>query len=309
MVSGPCSHSRKLLEHLGKSVRRVIPSTLPPRYQFMDTGRLIEVYSPSCKHDCDALIVLDTGTWNQLADVAGFVRESPAEKVVIDHHRTQDDLGATRFVDATAAATGQLAYEIIGALDVPLTPTMARNLFVAIVWDTGWFRHPNTTPAIFALGERLVAAGANPTAINEQLYEQKTPENLKLLATALGRLTMACKGRIAYLEVRFADYAATGAIPLDTEDLISYPRSIAGVEVALVFIEQKDASVKVSFRSKRADVSKLAEQFGGGGHRLAAGAKVPGPFDAARERVLAAVVAAIKMTNDVIPNDEGIPNA
>jgi phosphoesterase RecJ-like protein len=281
------------LEYAGKQVRRVIPSKLPPRYEFMDPARTIEVFTPPGVHDCDALVVLDTGTWNRLADVAEFVRASPAEKAVIDHHRTQDDLGATAFVDATAAATGQLVYEIIAALDVPLTPTMARNLFAAIVWDTGWFKHPNTTPAIFALGKRLVAAGADPTAINEELYERKSAANLKLLAVALGRLTMRAGGRVAYLEVRFADYAATGAIPLDTEDLINYPRSIAGVEVALVFMEQQDGSVKVSFRSKRADVSKLAETFGGGGHKLAAGATIAGPLDAARERVLAAAIGSL----------------
>ena len=81
------------LERLGKNVRRVIPSRLPPRYEFMDPGRSIEEFAPSSDYDCDALIVLDTGTWNQLADVAAFVRESRAEKVVVDHHRTQDDLG------------------------------------------------------------------------------------------------------------------------------------------------------------------------------------------------------------------------
>jgi phosphoesterase RecJ-like protein len=277
------------LERLGKHVRRVIPSRLPPRYEFLDPGRKIEVFAPPGTHDCDALVVLDTGTWNQLEGVAEFVRVSPAEKVVIDHHRTQDDLGATAFVDVSAAATGQLAYEIIAALGVPLTPTMARNLFVAIVWDTGWFKHPNTSPDTHELAARLVAAGANSTAINEELYERNSPERLRLLGVALSRLTIGAGGRVAHLEVRFADYAATGAIPLDTEDLINHPRSIAGVEVALVFIEQKGGSVKVSFRSKRADVSKLAEQFGGGGHKLAAGATVPGPLDAARERVLTAV--------------------
>ena len=103
--------------------------------------------------------------------------------------------------------------------------------------------------------------------------------------------TTRAGGRVAFSFVRFADYAETGAIPLDTEDLINFPRSIAGVEVALMFMEQRDGTIKVSFRSRRADVGRLAEQFGGGGHRLAAGATLPGPMDAARERVLAAVVA------------------
>ena len=103
----------------------------------------------------------------------------------------------------------------------------------------------------------------------------------------LDRLETRAGGKIAFSYVRFADYAETGAIPLDTEDLVNYPRSIAGVEVGLMFMEQRDGSVKASFRSRKADVARLAEQFGGGGHRLASGATVPGPLDVARERVLA----------------------
>jgi bifunctional oligoribonuclease and PAP phosphatase NrnA len=286
------------LERLDKQVRRVIPSPLPPRYEFLDPEHKIEVFTAPSKHDCDALIVLDTGTWNQLADVAGYVRESPADKLVIDHHRTQDDLGATRFVDVTAEATGRLAYDAICALDVSVTATMARDLFTAIVWDTGWFRHPNVTPATFVLAEKLVAAGAVPTAVYEDLYERTSLGRLRLTGRALDRITTVFGGRVAYMEVQFADYAEVGAIPFDTEDLINYPRSLIGVEVAMLFIEQRDGSIKVSFRSKQADVSRIAEQFGGGGHRLAAGAKVPGPIDMARERVLAAVGDAINNQND-----------
>jgi phosphoesterase RecJ-like protein len=282
------------LEFLGKQVRRVLPSRLPPRYEFMDSARTIEVFEPPGVHDCDALMVLDTGTWNQLADVAHYVRDSRAEKFVIDHHRTQDDLGATRIVDVSAAATGQMACEAIAALGVKLTPAMAQNLFVALAWDTGWFRHPNASEAIYAKAGRLVGVGANPTIIHEELYDRKTLEALKLQGRVLERVETRAGGRVAFSFVQFSDYAETGAIPLDTEDLINFPRSISGVEVALMLMEQRDGTIKVSFRSRRADVGRLAEQFGGGGHRLAAGATLPGPMESARDRVLAAVVAAIQ---------------
>jgi phosphoesterase RecJ-like protein len=283
------------LESLGKQVRRVIASPMPPRYTFLDPAKSIEVFSPPGEQNCDALIVLDTGTWNQLADMAAFVRASPAEKVVIDHHRTQDDLGAQGFVDITAEATGRLAHEVIAALGVPLTPTMARNLFAAVATDTGWFRHPNATAETFDLAGRLVAGGAAPTPLHEDLYERNSLEGLRLRGRVLDRLASRADGRVAFSWVQFTDYPETGAMPLDTEDLVNYPRSIAGVEVGMVFIEQRDGSVKVSFRSKRVDVSRLAEQFNGGGHRLASGATVPGPLDAARERVLAAAIAAVEL--------------
>ena len=154
------------LEALGKDVRMVIASTYPPRYAFLDPDRSIRnIEGPGQEyHDVEAVVVLDTGTWNQLGSFGPFLQGLPVAKAVIDHHLTQDDLGALRLVDTTAEATGRLAHEAIGALGVPLSPGMASNLFVAVAMDTGWFRHSNTTPATFALASELVAAGARVLA-------------------------------------------------------------------------------------------------------------------------------------------------
>jgi phosphoesterase RecJ-like protein len=160
--------------------------------------------------------------------------------------------------------------------------------------DTGWFRHASTSPATFALAGRLVAAGAPPTSTYEELFERNSLPRLLLTGRVLERLSTRAGGRVVYSEVHLTDYVETGAVPLDTEDLVNYPRSVEGCEVGLLFIEQADGGVKVSFRSRRADVAKLAEQFGGGGHRLASGATLPGPAADARDRVLAAAVRALE---------------
>ena len=210
-------------------------------------------------------------------------------KAVIDHHRTQDDLGGLRFVDIQAEAAGRLAYEATKALGVPITPEAAQALFIALATDTGWFRHSSTAPRTFALAEELVAAGANPTAAYDALYEQSTLARFRLLGRALERMQAILGGRIVYTEVLQQDYEDTGAIPPDTEDLINFARGVTGVEIALVFIEQRDGTTKVSFRGKEPhDVSKLAEQFQGGGHKLAAGATVMKPLAEARATVLSA---------------------
>ncbi|MFO0807251.1 MAG: bifunctional oligoribonuclease/PAP phosphatase NrnA [Gemmataceae bacterium] len=283
------------LEAKGKVARRVIASPLPPRYDFIDPNKSIDVFSPpgDCYSDCDAIIVIDTGTWNQLAGMASFVRTSSAEKFVIDHHATQDDLGGQRIVDTSAEAAGRLAYEAVTALGVPLTSTMANCVFLGLAMDTGWFRHPSVSAKTFELAGRLVAAGAQPTSLFDDLYERNSLARLHLTGLALERLRTNADGRIAYTEIRWADYSATGAAPLDTEDLVNYPRSVAGVEVGLLFIEQRDTAIKVSFRARTANVAAVAEQFGGGGHKLAAGATLPGPLDAARSRVLHAVALAL----------------
>lgn len=286
------------LTAMGKTPRVVIPSRLPPRYQFLDPDRTtIEQFRPPGDdfRGVDAVLVMDTGTWNQLDEFGPFLKSLTVPKAVVDHHHTQDDLGGARFVDVTAEATGRLTYEIIRALGVPISKRAAHLMFMAVALDTGWFRHPNTTAATFALAEELVKLGADPPPLYEQLFECAPVARLRLAGRALERLQTRAGGQVAYTEVVLTDYVDTGSVPGDTEDLINYPRSVEGVEVALLFIEQAEGGTKVSFRARsRVDVSRLAERFGGGGHKLASGARVDGPLPAVREQVLAAVEAALR---------------
>jgi phosphoesterase RecJ-like protein len=285
-----------VLEGLGKEVLPVIASLYPPRYEFMDPQRRVRRFEQHLGESlatAEAIVILDTGTWSQLGDLGPFVRQRDVPKAVIDHHPTQDDLGAVRFVDTTAEATGRLVWEAARALGAPVPPPTAQQLFLAVATDTGWFRHPNTTPATFALVGELVALGARPTEGYDLLYEQNSAARLKLIGLALGRLQDGHGGRVAWMEVRRDDYAATGAIPQDTEELVNYPRSVRGVEVGLLFLEQPRGGIKVSFRARALDVGRIAERFGGGGHRLAAGATLETSLDDARSRVLAAVCAAL----------------
>jgi phosphoesterase RecJ-like protein len=284
------------LEGLGKQTRLVVASTFPPRYHFLNSaGRIERFHLPGEEYrNVDVAIVLDTGTWNQLGDFGPFLRSLEVPKVVIDHHQTQDDLGAVRLVDTAAEATGRLVRQAIAALGVPLSKSSASALFVALAMDTGWFRHSNATAESFRLAAELVQAGADPETTYDLLYENNSLPRLKLTGLVLERLTTTCEGRVAYTEIRRSDYAATGATPQDSEDLVNFTRSVAGVEVGLLFMEQPRGGVKVSFRSRgRVDVSRLAEQFGGGGHRPAAGAVLETSLDDARHQVLDAVARAM----------------
>lgn len=284
------------LRQRGKEVHLVIPSAVPPRYDFLDPQQEIVRFTSSTEQqrNVDVLMVLDTGTWNQLDDMAEFVRSSPAHKAVIDHHVTQDDLGALRFIDTKAEATGRLIHEALQALGGPITPEAATALFVALAMDTGWFRHSNTTPRTFALAAELVQAGANPTTLYEKLFERSSLARLKLTGLVLGRLTLEQGGRIAHSRIVKDDYATTGATPPDSEDLVNWTLSVTGVEVGLLFMEQPRGGIKISFRSRsKVDVSKLAQQFGGGGHAAAAGAIAPGRIEDVQAQVLAAATQAM----------------
>jgi phosphoesterase RecJ-like protein len=285
------------LEQHGKRVQLTVASSIPPRYDFLDPTHQVCRFEPpgDVYGDSEAVIVLDTGTWNQLGDFGNLLRSMTVPKMVIDHHLTQDDLDAARLVDTTAEATGRLVYEAISALGGPLRPEAAHCLFVALAMDTGWFRHKNTTPASFELAGRLTEAGARPTDAFEALFESSTLGRLRLTGLVLDRLQVVNNGKVAFTEIHHGDYEAVGAVPQDSEELVNYPRSLAGVEVGLFFMEQPRGGVKVSFRSRRVDVARVAEQFGGGGHRLASGAILQTTLDDARARVLAAVAAALDL--------------
>ena len=155
------------LEQRGKQVRLLIASTMPGRYRFLDPeGRIEQFSQPEEEYrKTNAVIVLDTGTWNQLGNFGPFMQSLSVPKVVIDHHPTQDDLDAKRFVDISAEATGRLVFEAIKALNDPLPAGVASNLFVALAMDTGWFRHSNTTAASLSLAAEFVHAGAGRVAL------------------------------------------------------------------------------------------------------------------------------------------------
>src|SRR5262249_41838661 len=153
-----------VLRSMGKEVHLTIASIYPPRYAFLDTDKRVHPFEPPGEDlkDMEAALILDTGTWNQLGSFGNWLKRFSGPKAVIDHHLTQDDLGAVRFIDTSAEATGRLVYEAIHALNEPLTSPAANALFAALSMDTGWFRHNNTTAKTFALASDLVQAGAEP---------------------------------------------------------------------------------------------------------------------------------------------------
>ncbi|GIW88998.1 MAG: phosphodiesterase [Isosphaeraceae bacterium] len=292
---GSAQGMAELIEARGKTARLVMPSAVPPRYAFLDPDRRFARFGdPGATadelRDFDALLILDLSSWSQLGEMAPWVRDFSGTRLIIDHHQSADDLGAIVLKDPTAEATGALVLEAAEALGVPISPSMATALLTALAMDTGWFRHASVTPATFRAAARLLEAGADAHTLYRQLYEQNTPGRLRLIGTALSRLRLDADGRIAYTTVERADFEQSGAIPPETEDLVDYTVSIAGVEVGLLFIEQLKGGIKLSLRARSDfDCARLAARFGGGGHRAAAGAPLPDPLQASLPAVLDAV--------------------
>jgi phosphoesterase RecJ-like protein len=282
-----------VLEAAGKQVRIVNGDGTPPNLAFLDPGNRLEAIEdlegdPSA--DVDVLMVLDTSAWVQLGGMADVVRQTSATRVVLDHHKSGDDLGATELKDVSAEATGALVVEAADALGVPLTAAIARPLFAAIATDTGWFRFPSTSSRTYQVAGRLTEAGASPAEIYGQLYEQETLARLNLRGLVLARVQTECEGALAYTHIRLADFEQTGALPSDTEDLVNLSLTIKGTQAAVILVEQQAGVYKVSFRSRcQMDCSEVAAEFNGGGHQAAAGGSVEGDFKDVLRRVLDAV--------------------
>lgn len=288
-----------VLEAIGKQVMIVNGQQTPPNLAFLDPDRRIRTVGVDIATaelaDVEAILVLDTSAWIQLGPMADVLRGSQAKKYILDHHVSQDDLGAEAFKDTTAEATGRLVLDTARQLGVRLTPAIATPLFAAVATDTGWFRFASAGAGTYRAGSELIEGGAVPADVYRALYEHDSLARLRLVGCTLARAQTELGGRLVYTSIRREDFAATGALPSDTEDIINMTLQIEGTQVAVICVELAGGGVKVSFRSRGAvDCSKVAECFSGGGHKAAAGATIHDTLEAAQSKVLDAVRKAMR---------------
>jgi len=288
-----------ILEQFGGEVSIVADFDVPPRFQFLDPEKRIRRLGRDVPRDrlppFDLLLVIDTSAWAQLGEMGDVIRATTAKKAVLDHHLSTDDLGAEVFRDTAAEAAGRVVYEAAEQLGATVTPRIATLLFAALATDTGWFRFASTSEDTYRLAARLTEAGAVPHQMYRDLYENDTVARLQLIGRTMARLQTELDGRLIYTWMTLEDFAVCGALPSDSEDVINMTLAVGGTEVAVILVEQPAGGFKVSFRSRSAvDCSRVAERFGGGGHRSAAGAFLPDPLPDARAKVLDAVRAAMR---------------
>jgi phosphoesterase RecJ-like protein len=277
------------LRQLGKDVTAWNQDGIPEKLRYLPGSELIQI-PPTEPEEFDVAIVLDTA----VRDRAGTCLESVRSAKVwinIDHHVTNNRYGDLAHVDATAPATGQILFELFRENDLPITYAMADNLFVAISTDTGSFQYPNTTARTYEIAAELIKAGVNVGELSQRMYESYPRRRLELLRELLNALRFTSQDRVASFALSEETTRKVGSVPEDTEGLIDTIRAVEGVIAAAFFEELPDRKVRVSLRSKsrKVDVSKVCARFGGGGHILAAGARVSGALAEVQERVLQAI--------------------
>ena len=293
---------KRVLEKAGKTVRVVNAHPTPPNLAFIDPDGQLEHLGTHVQADeltadgaQDCILILDTSAWAQIGDMRAVIEASSADKMVLDHHVGQDELGATLHKDTTAEATGHLVVKAADALGVELDAEMAMPLYAAIATDTGWLRFGSVTPETYRVIARLVEAGADPPSIYGDLYERDTLGRLKLRGLILSRTQSEVDGKLMHTFVNVDDFDSTGAIASDTEDAINLTMTVAGTLGAVIFVGLRTGGYKLSFRSRcDMDCNELARQFGGGGHKAAAGAFIDSDLETAQGKVLPVVIEAMK---------------
>ena len=280
------------LRQLGKNVSAWNEDGLLDKYSFLPGSELITRPNAEPEH-FDLAVALDTAVQNRLGIAAESVR---ADKWInIDHHPTNPRYGDLVYIDPTAPATGQILFELLATENLPLDREIAENLFVAISTDTGSFQYPNTTARTYEIAAELLKCGVDVGAVSQRLYESYPRRRVELLRELLGTMRFEAGGKLASFSLSLEVTKRLGVKAEDNEGLIDHLRAIEGVIVAVFFEELVEGKVRVSMRSKSeaADVAAICQQFGGGGHKLAAGARVRGSLDEVEARVSKAICDVI----------------
>lgn len=270
----------------------LVPPPLPPMYTFLPGYDQIQAEPP---HGVDPQLVFffDSGNLERSGSAVRKIA-SHATIVNVDHHLSNSRFGDINVIDAEASAVGQMVMRMLDHFHYPITSGMATNLYVAILTDTGGFRHENTTPLALDDAARLARLGAEPGHIATQVYKMRPETTLKLNGLALATMRVDMEGRLAWAKVTRKMLKEADAVMAESEGIIDTLNSIAGLELAILFKEVGPTLTKISVRSRGAvDAAALCAGFGGGGHIRAAGAEIERSMDQTITMVLTAAKEAI----------------
>jgi phosphoesterase RecJ-like protein len=274
------------LMSLGFEVRIVNQDETPHVLRFLEfDGPSAESYD-AVRHDglldaADAIVLLDNSAPDRLGRMEAPVRARTAKTLCIDHHPTRGTPWARNVIDTSASATAVLVYELVRQSGGEFDRASADALYAGLATDTGFFRFNSTSPRAFRVAADLLEAGADPTRCYREVYESNTLAYTRLLGRALASVSLDRAGAVAHAAITLEMIEACGATGVDTSEFTTPLLAIDGVRIAMLFRELPGGKVKVSLRSKgELDVSLMAAEFGGGGHRNASGIVMPGRFEA-----------------------------
>lgn len=286
----------QMLKGMGKTVHIVNPDPLSANFDF-----LTEHTTFLCPRNGDPLPEFDVGVLldcSQLSRVGSLGKSIGAcgkTIAVVDHHvGSEDGDGSVFYVDVTAAATGALVRRLHADLGIELTLPAAEGVFLSLVSDTGWFRYSNADAEVFAMAAELVSRGVDASRMYDAINRRNHPDSPRVLADALQNSRLLLDGKLARLSLDKAMIERCSKADFDTDSMMEPLRSIEGVEVVALLKERFDGNVKCSLRARDdVDVQAIARQFGGGGHKKAAGATMMMRMAEAERAIVSAVKLAL----------------
>lgn len=274
------------LRDCGKSVTAWNEEGAISKFRYLPSHEIVHV-PPGVPQAFDVFLALDTSVRNRLGTVADAVAPG-ARWINMDHHVSNERYGEINCVDPSAPATGQILFEFLRHVGAHITPTMATNLFAAISTDTGSFQYAGTNERTFNAASHLVACGVDVPGLSRAMYDCQPRRRFELLRHALNHAKFLCDDRIAIFSLTMADATRLGVLPEDNEGIIDQLRAIDSVQSAVFFEELPGGKVRVSARSKNPllNVGEVCQVFGGGGHPMAAGARITGPLESVEKDFL-----------------------
>jgi len=281
------------LEGAGKDVTVWNQDPVPDKLRFLDPDK--RVRKPTSGRQFDLVIATDCAALDRMGRVTEFLPDGVV-LVNIDHHASNTRYGKLNWVSPREPSTGELIFDLCKWAGWKVTQPMADCLFTAVSTDTGSFQYPSTTPDTLRTAAELVERGAGLGRICQEVYQSYPMTRVRLLRHVYTHFRVSDGGQTAYFWLKKRDYTRAGASTEESEGLIDHIRAIDGVIVAMVFEEVSDDVTRVSWRSKsaRIDVASIAQRFGGGGHKAAAGARIEGKPLGVQRRVLNEVRKSLK---------------
>ena len=288
------------LRALGKEVTIVNKDAAPdPIMAFPGVDTI--VIADQVSGDFDAAIIMECGDLKRTG-VSGLDRFF---MVNIDHHPGNTGFGDINWFDPSAAACGEMVFDLVRALGVPLSVEIATHVYLAILTDTGSFHYSGISPRTFAICKEAVEAGVDAVQVARNVYDSNNMGRLKLFGAVLSAMQIDRTGRIAIVYVDHAMARAAGGSYEDTEGLVNLPLTVKEIEAVVFFKQEHAGEYRVSLRSKgHIDIGAVAKEFGGGGHKNAAGCTIKGPIEELKRQLVEKMERAIENQDHALQPDE-----
>jgi phosphoesterase RecJ-like protein len=282
-----------LLKSLGKKAEVIVCDDVPIAYQSLPGAADIRKVK-SIDKQYDAVLIIEC------SDVfrPGIAELDKQFTVNIDHHATSEHFGSINWIDSTASAVGEMIYNLCKAIGGRITPEIAECLYMALVTDTGSFHYSNTTDRTLKVASELIKSGVKPAKISEAVYNSYPWSRIELMRQVLATVKRDSSGRVASMRQTLEMRKNAGAVDGDNNGFVNIPLAAKEIEAVVYMREAGPNEYRVSLRSKGdINVAKVAERFGGGGHKNAAGCRAEGDWDAAERELVNATLAAIYASN------------